>query len=36
VEDNPAEPRLIRNMPNAGYSLDPTGAAAPLDASLHD
>jgi DNA-binding response OmpR family regulator len=22
VEDEPSEPRLIRNMPNAGYSLD--------------
>ena len=22
VEDDPSQPRLIRNMPNAGYSLD--------------
>jgi DNA-binding response OmpR family regulator len=26
VEDDPSEPKLIRTMPNAGYSLDP-GAA---------
>jgi len=36
VEDNPTEPRLIRNMPNAGYLLDVTGAASPFDASLND
>jgi DNA-binding response OmpR family regulator len=27
IEDDPAEPRLVRNVPNAGYMLDP--AAAP-------
>ena len=26
VEDDPARPRLIRNMPNAGYSLDSSSA----------
>jgi DNA-binding response OmpR family regulator len=25
VEDDPSKPRLIRNMPNAGYSLDVSG-----------
>ena len=30
IEDDPADPRLVRNVPNAGYLLDP--AAAPADA----
>ncbi len=30
VEDDPADPRLVRNVPNAGYLLDP--AAAPPSA----
>jgi DNA-binding response OmpR family regulator len=29
VEDDPAAPRLVRNVPNAGYLLDPAGAPAP-------
>jgi len=28
IEDDPADPRLVRNVPNAGYLLDP-GTAAP-------
>ena len=36
VERNPSEPRLIRNMPNAGYLLDVTGAPSAFDASLND
>jgi DNA-binding response OmpR family regulator len=26
VEDDPAEPRLIRTVPNAGYLIDPAVA----------
>ena len=29
IEDDPAEPRLVRNVPNAGYLLDPGAAPAP-------
>ena len=31
VEDDPAAPRLIKTVPNAGYSIDPGGAADELD-----
>jgi DNA-binding winged helix-turn-helix (wHTH) protein len=26
VEDDPAAPRLIKTVPNAGYSIDPGGS----------
>ena len=28
IEDDPADPRLVRNVPNAGYLLDPAAAPA--------
>jgi DNA-binding response OmpR family regulator len=28
IEDDPADPRLVRNVPNAGYLLDPNAAPA--------
>jgi DNA-binding response OmpR family regulator len=28
IEDDPAAPRLVRNVPNAGYLLDPAAAPA--------
>jgi len=31
VEDDPAAPRLIKTVPNAGYSIDPGGAPTELD-----
>jgi DNA-binding response OmpR family regulator len=31
VEDDPAAPRLIKTVPNAGYSIDPGGAPNELD-----
>jgi DNA-binding response OmpR family regulator len=31
VEDDTAAPRLIKTVPNAGYSIDPGGAPNELD-----
>ena len=31
IEVDPAAPRLIKTMPNAGYSIDPGGALNELD-----
>jgi DNA-binding response OmpR family regulator len=30
IEDDPADPRLVRNVPNAGYLLDPAAAPTQL------
>ena len=31
IEDDPAAPRLVKTVPNAGYSIDPGGAPNDLD-----
>jgi DNA-binding response OmpR family regulator len=35
IEDDPADPRLVRNVPSAGYLLDP-GAAPAAAAAAQD
>lgn len=36
VETNPADPRLIRNMPNAGYLFDPGSVMSDINPAEHD
>jgi DNA-binding response OmpR family regulator len=35
IEDDPADPRLVRNVPNAGYLLDPGAAPARAQDAQH-
>jgi len=36
IEDDPADPRLVRNVPNAGYLLDPGAAPSGISAAMQD
>ena len=35
IEDDPADPRLVRNVPNAGYLLDPGSSQAGAQDTQH-
>ena len=35
IEDDPADPRLVRNVPSAGYLLDPGTAPARAQDTQH-